>query len=45
MLTWFVLLVAAAAVLYAVVVFNRLVRTRQMANEAWSGIEIGRAHV
>ncbi len=29
-----------AAVVYAVVVFNRLVRTRQMANEAWSGIDV-----
>jgi LemA protein len=25
---------------YAIVVFNRLVRTRQMANEAWSGIDV-----
>ena len=40
MLTWLILLVAAAAVLYAVVIYNRLVRTRQMANEAWSGIDV-----
>lgn len=40
MLTWIVLIVAAALVVYLVVVFNRLVRTRQMANEAWSGIDV-----
>jgi LemA protein len=40
MTTWIILIVAAAVLLYAVVVFNRLVRTRQMANEAWSGIDV-----
>jgi LemA protein len=30
----------AAVVLYAIVIFNRLVRTRQLANEAWSGIDV-----
>ena len=40
MLTWIILLVVAAAVVYAIVIFNRLVRTRQMANEAWSGIDV-----
>ncbi len=40
MLTWIILIVAAALVVYLVVVFNRLVRTRQMANEAWSGIDV-----
>ena len=40
MLTWIILLVFAAVVVYAVIVFNRLVRTRQMANEAWSGIDV-----
>ncbi len=40
MLLWAILIVAAAIVLYAVIVFNRLVRTRQMANEAWSGIDV-----
>ncbi len=40
MLLWIILAVAAAVVLYAIVVFNQLVRTRQMANEAWSGIDV-----
>ena len=35
-----ILAVVAAVVIYAIVVFNSLVRTRQMANEAWSGIEV-----
>jgi len=40
MLLWIILAVVAAAVVYAIVAFNRLVRTRQMANEAWSGIDV-----
>ena len=40
MLLWIVVIVAAAVVLYALVVFNRLVRARQMADEAWSGIDV-----
>jgi LemA protein len=40
MLSWIILLVVLAAIAYAIVVFNRLVRTRQMANEAWSGIDV-----
>lgn len=40
MLEWVLLLAAAAIALYAIVLFNRLVRTRQMANEAWSGIDV-----
>jgi LemA protein len=40
MLLWIVLAVVAAAVVYAIAVFNRLVRTRQMVNEAWSGIDV-----
>lgn len=40
MLTWIVLAVVAAAVIAAIVIFNRLVRARQMANEAWSGIDV-----
>ena len=40
MLLWIILLIAAAAIVYAVVIFNNLVRTRQMANEAWSGIDV-----
>jgi LemA protein len=40
MVTWIILIVVAALIVAAVVVFNRLVRTRQMANEAWSGIDV-----
>ena len=40
MLLWIILAIAAAALIYAVVVFNNLVRTRQMADEAWSGIDV-----
>jgi len=40
MLTWIILIVAAAALVFTVVVYNRLVRMRQMANEAWSGIDV-----
>src|SRR5215510_5113393 len=40
MLLWVVSFVAVAVVLYIIIVFNRLVRTRQMANEAWSGIDV-----
>jgi LemA protein len=40
MLGWIVALIVAAALVYVVFVFNRLVRTRQMANEAWSGIDV-----
>jgi len=40
MLTWIILALLAAAVLYAVILYNRLVRTRQMAHEAWSGIDV-----
>jgi len=40
MALWIILAVVAAALVYAIVVFNRLVRTRQMANEAWSGIDV-----
>ena len=40
MLLWIILAVVAAAVVYAIVAFNHLVRTRQMANEAWSGIDV-----
>jgi LemA protein len=40
MLLWIALAVAAVAVVYSAAVFNHLVRTRQMANEAWSGIDV-----
>jgi LemA protein len=37
---WIILIVVAAVAIYAAVVFNRLVRARQMTNEAWSGIDV-----
>src|SRR5262249_17135036 len=40
MLLWVILLVAAAAGLYAIIIFNSLVRKRPMANEAWSGVDV-----
>ena len=40
MLFWIIIAVVAAVALYAIVIFNRLVRLRQMANEAWSGIDV-----
>jgi LemA protein len=40
MLLWIILAIVIAVIVYAIVVFNRLVRTRQMANEAWSGIDV-----
>lgn len=40
MLFWIIIAVVAAVALYAIAVFNRLVRLRQMANEAWSGIDV-----
>ena len=40
MLTWIILIVVAAVAVIAAVIFNKLVRTRQMTNEAWSGIDV-----
>ena len=40
MLLWIILAVIAAVALYVIVAFNRLVRTRQMASEGWSGIDV-----
>ena len=40
MATWIVLAIAAVVVVYGIVLFNRLVRTRQMAEEGWSGIDV-----
>jgi LemA protein len=40
MSSWAILVVIAAAAIGAVVIFNRLVSVRQMANEAWSGIDV-----
>ncbi|HEU5019355.1 MAG TPA: LemA family protein [Pseudolabrys sp.] len=40
MLTWIVLVIVAAVAAYTAFIFNNLVRTRQLANEAWSGIDV-----
>lgn len=40
MTVWIVAGVLVVVALYAIVVFNRLVGLRQMANEAWSGIDV-----
>jgi LemA protein len=37
---WIIIAVVAAALVFAIMVFNQLVRSRQMANEAWSGIDV-----
>src|SRR5262245_39597225 len=39
MLFWAIVFIAAAVILYAIIMFNSLVRMRQMANEAGSGID------
>ena len=40
MATWIVLAIVAAVAVYGVLLFNRLVRARQMAAEGWSGIDV-----
>ncbi len=40
MTTWIVLALVAVVVGYGVILFNRLVRARQMAAEGWSGIDV-----
>lgn len=40
MATWIVLGVAAAIVVLGIVLYNRLVRSQQLANEGWSGIDV-----
>ena len=40
MTIWIVLGLAAALAAYAVLIYNRLVSTRQMTEEAWSGIDV-----
>jgi LemA protein len=40
MLGWIILAIVMAAVVYAIVAYNRLMRTRQMSDEAWSGIDV-----
>jgi len=37
---WIIAAIVVAAVLYAIFVYNRLVSTRQMSDEAWSGIDV-----
>ena len=40
MSTWIVLAAIAAAAFYAVTLYNRLVKNRQMSEEGWSGIDV-----
>jgi LemA protein len=40
MVFWIIIAVVVAIAIYAIAVFNRLVRLRQMTNEAWSGIDV-----
>src|ERR1700759_2602537 len=40
MQTWIILAILAAAVIYAVAVFNRLVRQRNLVREGCSGIDV-----
>jgi LemA protein len=40
MLTWIVSLIGVAVGVYIALAFNRLVRSRQMAREGWSGIDV-----
>ena len=40
MTTWIVLAIVAAIAVLGVILFNRLVKTRQMAAEGWSGIDV-----
>jgi LemA protein len=40
MSTWIVLAALAAAAFYAVTLYNRLVKNRQMSEEGWSGIDV-----
>src|SRR5262245_18416285 len=40
MLFWAIVFIEAAVVHYEIIMFTSLVRTRQMANEAWSGIDV-----
>ena len=40
MSTWIVIAALAAVAVYVVTLYNRLVRTRQMSEEGWSGIDV-----
>ena len=39
-MTWIILAVVVAAALYGVVLYNKLVKNRQMVEEGWSGIDV-----
>lgn len=39
-MTWIIALVVLAVIGYGIVLYNRLVRARQMAEEGWSGIDV-----
>ena len=38
--TWVILAILAAIVLFAIVIYNRLVRQRNLVREGWSGIDV-----
>ncbi len=40
MTLWIILAIIAAVAIYAVAIYNRLVSTRQMSEEGWSGIDV-----
>jgi LemA protein len=40
MTLWIILAIAAALAVYVVYIYNSLVRSRQMSEEAWSGIDV-----
>jgi len=40
MATWIVLAVVVVVAVYGIVLFNRLVKSRQMTDEGWSGIDV-----
>lgn len=40
MVTWVILAIVVVAALYGVVLYNKLVKNRQMVGEGWSGIDV-----
>ena len=40
MVLWIILAIVVVAVIYVIAIYNRLVSTRQMSEEAWSGIDV-----
>ncbi len=40
MTLWIIIAIIVVVVAYAIAIYNRLVRTRQMSEEAWSGIDV-----